>query len=69
MLDAEEGLRLVSDDVWTRAHARLAATRGDYLRSQGGRGDGRPELDNPYLLSGFTACADCGRPLRVKKSK
>ncbi len=61
-------LRLVSDEVWARAHARLAATRGYYLRSQGGRGDGRSELENQYLLSGFTACADCGRPLLVKKS-
>ena len=59
---------MVSDDLWTRAHGRLAATRGYYLRSQGKRRDGRPELDNPYLLSGFTACADCGRPLLVKKS-
>jgi site-specific DNA recombinase len=61
-------LRVVSDEVWTRAHARLAATRSYYLRTQGERRDGRPELDNPYLLSGFTACADCGRPLLVKKS-
>jgi site-specific DNA recombinase len=61
-------LRVVSDELWAQAHARLAATRDYYLRSQGERRDGRPELDTPYLLSGFTACADCGRPMLVKKS-
>src|SRR5262245_46671078 len=60
-------LRVVSDELWNRAHARLAATRSHYLHAQEGRRDGRPELDSPYLLSGFTACADCGHPLLVKK--
>ena len=30
-------LRIVSDDLWEAAHARLDATRRSYLRTQGGR--------------------------------
>ncbi len=55
-------LRIVSDDAWTRAHARLAEARTHYLRSTSGRLWGRPprETDSKYLLPGFARCGVCG---------
>ena len=55
-------LRIVSEDAWTRAHARLADARTHYLRSTTGRLWGRPprETDSKYLLPGFTCCGVCG---------
>ena len=55
-------LRIVSDEAWTRAQARLAEARTHYLRSTSGRLWGRPprETDSKYLLPGFARCGVCG---------
>ncbi len=61
-------LRIVADDLWARAHARLEAARGVYLKGTKGQVFGRPALGNPskYLLTNFANCGRCGGPLRVK---
>jgi site-specific DNA recombinase len=62
MREAPE-LRIVSDDLWWRAHDRLAATRATYLAATGGIPfGGRPTnpLESPYLLTGMMACGACG---------
>lgn len=61
-------LRIVSDDLWARAHARLDAARGVYLKGTQGQAFGRPALGNPskYLLTNFAQCGTCGGPLRVR---
>ncbi len=55
-------LRIVSDDLWNRAHARLDAARATYLVAQRGDRWGRPPtgLVSKYLLTGLTRCATCG---------
>jgi DNA invertase Pin-like site-specific DNA recombinase len=55
-------LRIVPDDVWHQAHARLTQTREAYLRTTGGKVWGRP-LDGAarkYLLTGLARCGCCG---------
>jgi DNA invertase Pin-like site-specific DNA recombinase len=61
-------LRIVSDELWARAHARMEAARGVYLKSTRGQAFGRPALGNPskYLLTNFALCGTCGGPLRVR---
>ena len=61
-------LRIVDDELWQAAHARLNAARAVYLRGTNGRRFGRPALGNPspYLLTNLAACAVCGGPLRVR---
>jgi site-specific DNA recombinase len=51
-----EQLRLVSDDVWHAAHARLQE-----MRATGGLLLGRPlhGIESKYLLTGMAACALC----------
>lgn len=61
-------LRIVSDDLWNKAHARLARTREAYLTTTGGRLWGRP-LDGAarkYLLAGLARCGQCGGSLEVR---
>jgi site-specific DNA recombinase len=61
-------LRIVSDDLWTKAHARLAQTREAYLRINRGRLWSRP-LDGSarkYLLVGLARCGCCGGSLEVR---
>src|SRR5262245_53471004 len=56
-------LRIVSDELWRRAHDRLAASRATYLAATGGVAfGGRPAnpLESPYLLTGMIACGSCG---------
>lgn len=61
-------LRIVGDEQWNAAHARLDATRQTYLRSTGGRLWGRPAsgLAAKYLLSGLARCGVCGGGLEVR---
>lgn len=47
-------LRIVSDDLWTAAHARMADRRAKF--DQGNR----PDRASRYLLSGFAKCTICG---------
>jgi site-specific DNA recombinase len=55
-------LRIVSEDLWNAAHARLTAAGGWFARMrQGGKLLGRPSFtDSQHLLTGFTTCAICG---------
>ena len=55
-------LRIVNEDLWRAAHARLEAGRSVYLAQTQGRTWGRPlnGVPSPYLLTGYTACATCG---------
>ena len=61
-------LRIVDEELWDAAHARLAATRQTYLRTQGGRLWGRPPsgLASKYLLTGLARCGICGGGLEVR---
>ena len=58
---------MVSDELWSEAHARLAATRDHYIRTTGGRLDGRPEIESRWLLTGLSRCGECGGPITVKR--
>jgi site-specific DNA recombinase len=62
-------LRIVSDELWNNAHARLTAARAIYFRGMNGQAFGRPPLGNPskYLLSNLAACGCCcGGSLRTR---
>jgi site-specific DNA recombinase len=61
-------LRIISEDAWQAAHARLAAARALYLRGTSGQAFGRPSLGSPspYLLTNLAACGCCGGPLKVR---
>jgi site-specific DNA recombinase len=60
-------LRIVPEDVWQAAHARLATVRRLYLAATGGQAFGRPPLGDPskYLLTGLSRCGRCSGPLKV----
>jgi site-specific DNA recombinase len=64
-----EGLRIVSDESWQAAHARLDRTRSTYLRATGGRLCGRPVGGGEarYLLSGLVVCSVCGGSMHAIK--
>jgi hypothetical protein len=51
-------LRIVDEDVWTAAHARLATVRAVYLTATGGQPFGRPMLGDAskYLLTNLALC-------------
>ena len=55
-------LRIVSEELWQAAHARLAQTRAAHLQRTDGKLNGKPEsgLEGRYLLSGFLRCDECG---------
>ncbi len=55
-------LRIVPEELWVAAHARLAEARRLYLRATDGVCHGRPPASAPskYLLVGLAACACCG---------
>ena len=61
-LDRPE-LRIVSDDAWDAAHARLRGIRARLETAQGSRPGIRRDIDSKYLLSGFARCATCGGTL------
>ncbi len=52
-------LRIVREELWAAAHARLERTRQTYV--VGGRLGGRPEagIESRHLLSGFVLCGAC----------
>ena len=71
---SDESLRIVEQDLWDAAHARLAAAREAFLRATDGRMGGHAQaIVNRYLLSGLLACGAhsdapgrkpfCGSPL------
>lgn len=61
-------LRIVDDELWDKAHKRMAATRKNYLRSTGGKLWGRPcsGVAGKYLLTGITRCSHCGASLEMR---
>jgi hypothetical protein len=61
-------LRIISEELWTAAHARLGASRETYLARTDGERHGRPVASrpSPYLLSGLSRCAACGGGLIVR---
>jgi site-specific DNA recombinase len=56
--------RIISEDLWQRAHARIARTRQTHSghRQPDGRLHGRPEsaLVSSHLLAGHLRCGECG---------
>jgi DNA invertase Pin-like site-specific DNA recombinase len=59
----DETLRIVSDEQWHAAHARVERTKKSYLR-RGHRLVGQVESTKGlYLLSGFLSCGVCHKPL------
>jgi site-specific DNA recombinase len=60
---AREDLRIVSDELWTRAHVRIARRR-ERTRVTGRRDRG---TESKYLLSGFVRCASCGGTMTAIK--
>jgi site-specific DNA recombinase len=60
-------LRIIADEVWDTAPARLAEQRAIYLRSSNGRLWGRPSnsMESRYLLTGRLSCGACGSVLAV----
>ncbi len=65
-LDAP-ALRIVTEEAWTAAHARLERTRQTYV--VGGRLGGRPDagIEARHLLSGFVLCGRCGGSMHAIK--
>ena len=49
-------LRIVSDDLWTAAHAQFAERQRKHTTT----GRRHLDIDSPYLLSGFARCGACG---------
>ena len=66
-IDAPQ-LRIVTDDVWDAVHARLDASRRQYLRGTKGQLWGRPArgVESKYLLPGLARCGSCNGSIYVK---
>jgi site-specific DNA recombinase len=62
-------LRIVDEDLWRAAHARLDRTRAEYRRLTDGRLVGRAASSTrmPYLLSTLLECSLCGGPMHATK--
>jgi site-specific DNA recombinase len=67
-LDAP-ALRIIPEELWRAAHARIARTRAIYLRQNGGTLNGRPGAghDSHNLLGGFLTCGECGGSMHAIK--
>jgi hypothetical protein len=62
-------LRIVSDELWRAAHARIAESRVYYEKATHGTRQGRPRgVDSKYLLPGFARCGCCNGGLHVRSS-
>ena len=61
-------LRIVSPQLWRQAHERLTHTRHAYLRSTGGKLEGRPiaRTAAKYLLTGMATCGACGGTMSAR---
>ncbi len=62
-------LRIVPEDLWRAAYARLERTRAEYKRMTGGKLVGRPASATrmPYLLSTLLECQECRGPMHATK--
>jgi site-specific DNA recombinase len=71
MIRPAEHLRIVSDDLWARAHERLQTSRESYIRTNDGKLFGKPgnSVESKYLLTGLATCGVCGGALTVRSSK
>jgi site-specific DNA recombinase len=59
-------LRIISNEQWAAAHARLEGVRSKLIQASGSRiGVRRRDVESHYLLSGFARCAHCGGSLGV----
>jgi site-specific DNA recombinase len=59
-------LRILDDEAWQAAHARLDGSRAHLAQLSGGRwARRRRDSDSKYLLSGFTRCAHCKSSIGV----
>ncbi len=60
-----EHLRIVTEELWGRAQARLNQTRTCHARNQAGQLQSKPEsgIESAYLLAGFLVCGTCGAKL------
>jgi hypothetical protein len=59
-------LRIVSENAWRAARERLTPIRARLDAASGGTvGRRRRDSDSPYVLSGFTRCAECGGSVGV----
>ena len=59
-------LRVVSEELWSAAHSRLATIKAHLETASGGQSGGRRrDIDSHYLLPGFARCAVCGGSLGV----
>ncbi|MDQ3420060.1 MAG: recombinase family protein, partial [Acidobacteriota bacterium] len=56
-------LRIVTEEAWQAAHARLRGIRAKLATAQGDRPAVRRDIESKYLLSGFARCATCGGTL------
>jgi len=65
------GLQIVDDDLWQRAHERLAGSRAAYLRRTNGQVWGHPVngIESKYLLTGLATCALCGGALTPRRTR
>jgi len=63
--------RIVSDELWRAAHARLESARANYLAGTQGMPWGRPSSGTAtkYLLTGIGRCGICGGGLVVRGRK
>jgi DNA invertase Pin-like site-specific DNA recombinase len=59
-------LRVVSDELWNAAHARIAEARATYREATKGLRGGRPRIESKYLLSGLARCAWCNGGIHVR---
>jgi len=61
-------LRIITDDLWSAVHDRMARRRAVYLDRTGGQKHGRRLTGtvSPYLLTGFVSCGCCAGTLIVR---
>src|SRR5207245_2507368 len=66
----DEHLRIVSDQLWQAAHARMKTTAAAYLRHPNGQVWSRPEtgLESRHLLVGFMEDETCGGSFFVRRA-
>jgi hypothetical protein len=60
-----EDLRIISEELWTAAHARLHQARVTLATAIGQRALVRRDYESKYLLTEFVRCATCGGSITV----
>ena len=62
-----DDLRIIDDETWAAAHARLKTTHEAYLTRSNGTLVSKPELVSKRLLAGFLVCGTCRSPMVVDR--